>query len=381
MGTHVRAMKPEAAAVISGAGASDVGRRLGRDPLELTLDACMSAIVDAGLEPAAIDGLATYPGATGSTPGITGAGIDEVRASLGLHTSWHAGGAELAGQLGSVVNAVLAVAGGFAEHVLCFRSVWESTAQAMAGDRTALVSQSKRPELQWSRPYGVGYATYGGLAMQRYLHESGTTREQFAELAVVSRSNAAGNPLAVYQEPLTVDDYLGSRMISDPLCLYDCDVPVDGAVAVVVSRSTCAAIDAARSVRIEAMSTASGVDACAEMLWKRTDLTPSDVDIAEIYDGFTIYAVRWLEALGLTPRNETGSFIAGGTRIALDGELPISTGGGQLSGGRLHGYGALLEACIQLRGEGGARQVPARPEVAVVTSGAESFTSCLLLTI
>ena len=84
--------------------------------------------------------------------------------------------------------------------------------------------------------------------------------------------------------------------------------------------------------------------------------------------------------MGLTRRYETGPFIEGGSRIALDGVLPISTGGGQLSAGRLHGFGALLEACIQLRGEGGARQVPGRPEVAVVSSGAEMFTSCLLLT-
>jgi acetyl-CoA acetyltransferase len=169
-------------------------------------------------------------------------------------------------------------------------------------------------------------------------------------------------------------------MISDPLCIYDCDVPVDGALAVIVSSAGAGAIDPARAVAIEAMSAASGFEHCAQTLWSRTDLKPSDVRLAEIYDGFTIYAVRWLEALGLTPRNETGEFIAGGRRIALDGELPISTGGGQLSAGRLHGYGALLEACIQLRGDGGARQVPGRPEVAAVSSGAEAFTSCLLLT-
>jgi acetyl-CoA acetyltransferase len=347
-------VKAETTAVISGVGTSAVGRRLGQDPLDLTIDACLAAIADASLDLAAIDGLATYPGANGSTPGITGAGIDQVRSLLGLHTKWHAGGAELAGQLGSVVNAVLAVAGGLAEHVLCFRSVWESTAQSSAGDRSTLVAQSKRPEVQWLRPYGVGYATYGGLAMARYLHESGATREQFAQLAVVSRAN--------------------------PVCLYDCDVPVDGAVAVIVSRSSSDAIDRSRSVAFEAVGTASGFDACAQMLWSRTDLKPADVDVAEIYDGFSVYAVRWLESLGLTPRNETGAFIDGGTRIALVGELPISTGGGQLSAGRLHGYGALLEACIQLRGDGGARQVPNDPEVAVVTSGAETFTSCLLLT-
>jgi acetyl-CoA acetyltransferase len=212
------------------------------------------------------------------------------------------------------------------------------------------------------------------------MHESGATREQFAQLAVVSRANAAGNPDAVYRDPMTVDDYLGARMISDPLCMYDCDVPVDGAIAVVVSRADSAAIDRRRAIGIEALGTASGFQASADMLWSRTDLKPSDVDVAEIYDGFTIYAVRWLESLGLTPRNETGPFIEGGRRISLDGELPISTGGGQLSAGRLHGYGALLEACIQLRQEGGARQVPGRPQVAAVSSGAESFTSCLLLT-
>ncbi|MHB8464715.1 MAG: thiolase C-terminal domain-containing protein, partial [Acidimicrobiales bacterium] len=123
-----------------------------------------------------------------------------------------------------------------------------------------------------------------------------------------------------------------------------------------------------------------GFAECAAMLWERTTLGPADVDVAEIYDGFTIYAVRWLESLGHTPRGGTGPFIEGGDRISLDGDLPISTGGGQLSAGRLHGFGGLLEACIQLRGAGGARQVPNGPTVAVVTSGAESFTSALLLT-
>jgi acetyl-CoA acetyltransferase len=373
-------MKAESQAVISGVGRSAIGRRLGANPRRLAVDAALAAIADAGLTPRDIDGVSTYPGATGSTPGITGAGVDDLRALLGLKLRWHTGGSELPGQLGSLVNAVLAVAAGVANHVLCFRCVWESTAQTQAGSRKALVSSSTRELMQWSKPYGAGYSTYGALAMQRYLHDSGTTREQFAQLAVVSRANAAGNPDAVYREPMTVADYLDARMISDPLCLYDCDVPVDGAVAVVVSRADSPAIASARPVRIEALGSASGFEASADMMWSRTDLKPSDVDAAEIYDGFTVYAVRWLEALRLVPRHETGAFVDGGARIALDGELPISTGGGQLSGGRLHGYGALLEACVQLRGEGGERQVPNSPEVVVVSSGAENFTSCLLLT-
>src|SRR5882762_5268187 len=138
-------MKAESTALISGVGWSDIGRRLHRDPLLLTADAALAAVADAGLEPREIDGLATYPGATGSTPGITGAGIDDVRGLLGLQTSWHAGGAELAGQLGSLVNAVLAIAGGLATHVLCFRSVWESTAQVETGSRSSVVAGSLRP--------------------------------------------------------------------------------------------------------------------------------------------------------------------------------------------------------------------------------------------
>jgi acetyl-CoA acetyltransferase len=216
--------------------------------------------------------------------------------------------------------------------------------------------------------------------MARYLHETGATREQFAQLAVVSRTNAAGNPDAIYRKPMTVDDYLGARMISDPLCMFDCDVPVDGGVAFVLSRAGSANVDAAKAVAIEAVGCASGIEASADMLWSRTDLVPSDAKLAEIYDGFTIHAVEWLEGLRLIPCGAAGSFIEGGKRIALDGELPISTGGGQLSAGRLHGYGALLEACIQLRGLGGRRQVPGNPDVAAVSSGAVSFTSCLLLT-
>jgi len=380
VGAGVRAVKVESAAVISGVGCSDIGRRLHRDPLLLTADAALAAVADAGLDLRDIDGVSTYPGASGSTPGITGAGVDDIRTLLGLELRWHTGGSELPGQMGSIVNAVLAVAGGLADHVLCFRSVWESTAQVRAGSRSSLVAHSPRPVMRWGQPYGIGYVTYGALAMQRYMFESGATREQFAQLAVVSRANAAGNPHAVYREPMTVDDYLGARMISEPVCIFDCDVPVDGAIAVIVSRVDSTAVDRRRAIAIEALGSAPGFEQSAEMLWSRTDLKPSDVHLAEIYDGFTIYAVRWLEALGLTPRHETGAFIEGGHRIALDGELPISTGGGQLSGGRLHGYGALLEACIQLRGDGGARQVPGVPDVAAVSSGAESFTSCLLLT-
>jgi acetyl-CoA acetyltransferase len=375
-------------AVLSGMGISRVGRRLHADPWVLTADAALAAIADAGLSADDIDGVSTYPGAFWSTPGITGAGVDDLRAMLGLRLRWHTGGGELPGQLGSIVNAVLAVGAGLATHVLCFRTVWESTAQDELGGRSATVlgnaptdrPMAARRELeQWTVPYGIGYPSHAALSMRRYMEDSGATREQLAQIALVARRNAAGNPAAVYRDPLTLDDYMSARMISDPLCIYDCDVPVDGSVAFVVSRSGSAGLDASKTISFQSLGSASGFDESAEMMWSRTDLKPSDVDVAQVYDGFSMYAVRWLESLGLCPRNETGAFVDGGHRIALDGELPINTGGGQLSAGRLHGFGALYEACLQLRGLGADRQVHPRPEVAVVTSGAESFTSALLL--
>jgi acetyl-CoA acetyltransferase len=120
------------------------------------------------------------------------------------------------------------------------------------------------------------------------------------------------------------------------------------------------------------------VDAAAEM-WSRTDLRPSDVDVAELYDGFTWLTFAWLEALGLVDEGGAGPFVEGGKRIALDGELPLNTYGGQLSAGRMHGYWVLHEACVQLRGDGGERQARNSPEVAIAAAGGGPIAGCLLL--
>jgi acetyl-CoA acetyltransferase len=116
------------------------------------------------------------------------------------------------------------------------------------------------------------------------------------------------------------------------------------------------------------------------MMWRGTDVKPTDIDVAELYDGFSFLTLQWIEALGFCGRGEAGGFVEGGARIAFDGELPLNTQGGQLSGGRLHGFGFLHEACLQLWGDAGDRQLPARPEVAVVTAGGGPFfCGCMLL--
>jgi acetyl-CoA acetyltransferase len=128
------------------------------------------------------------------------------------------------------------------------------------------------------------------------------------------------------------------------------------------------------------LTTMAARDAGAQ-LWTRTDLTPADVDVAELYDGFSFLAMTWLEALGFCGKGESGPYIEGGKRIALDGELPLNTHGGQLSAGRLHGFGFIHEACLQLRGGAGERQVPGkRVEVAAVANGGGPIAGAMLLT-
>jgi len=389
----------ERGAAISGIGQSAVGRRLGRDPMDLTLDACLAAIEDAGLDRSEIDGLATYPGGWFGPRGFSGPGIAELQDALRLNLSWFAGGPEAPGQLGSVIDAIAAVACGYAKHVLCFRTVWESTAQG-GGGRPGIGGgggQGFRASgfTEWTLPFGAASAAvWIAMFAQRHMHEYGTTREQMAWIALNARRNAGRNPKAVYRDPMSLDDYLAARMISTPFCLYDCDVPVDGATAVVVSSAERARDLRKPRLRVESIGTAlrgrpswdqfddlttMALRDAGAMLFERTDLAPRDVHVAELYDGFSFLAMAWLEALGFCGKGESGAFIEGGARIALDGTIPLNTHGGQLSGGRLHGYGFLHEACMQLWREGGERQVAREPKVAVAAAGGGPLAGCILL--
>jgi acetyl-CoA acetyltransferase len=383
-------------AIISGAGQSAVGRRLMRGPLDLTVDAVLAALADAGLTTADVDGIATYPGGIDQPPGFAGGiGVAEVQDALRLELDWYAGGIESPGQLGAIVQAALAVHAGLARHVVCFRTVCEASAQGTKG-RSAVMSRGEVGGfMQWLAPFGApSAAVYVAMLAARHFHEYGTTREQLAQIALTCRANAALNPAAIYRDPLTLDDYLAARMISEPLCLFDCDVPADGSTAIVVSHADTLPDRPKAPIRFEAIGTAlhgravrdqwedlttMGSRDAATMLWRHTDLTPADVDIAQLYDGFSFIALAWLEALGFCGPGEGGRYVEGGGRIARTGALPLNTGGGQLSAGRLHGFGHVHEAVRQLWSEAGARQVAGEPQVAVVGNGGPN-AGCLLLT-
>ncbi|HTL85870.1 MAG TPA: thiolase family protein [Acidimicrobiia bacterium] len=393
----------ERRACISGVGQSDIGRRLFRDPLELTLDACLAAIDHAGLTVADIDGLATYPGPMGVPAGFSGAGAYEVIDALRLHPGWYGSGIETSGQLGSVINACMAVAAGLANHVLCFRSVFEGSAQGDKG-RSAVMPGGgggggggfkASGYTEWSLPFSApSAAIWIAMYAQRHFHQYGIGREQLAWIALNARRNAELNPKAIYRDPMTMDDYMSVRMITTPFCLYDCDAPCDGATAAIVSR-----VDRAKDLRnppLRVEAVGSRLDmrplweqeedlsqmanrAAGKHLWERTDLTPDDVQMAQIYDGFSWITMSWLESLGFCGEGESGDFIDGGKNIARDGRLPLNTHGGQLSAGRLHGYGFLHEGAVQMWGQGGDRQIATPPEIGVIAAGGGNTCGCLLL--
>jgi acetyl-CoA acetyltransferase len=387
--------------IISGIGQSEVGRRLQKGVMTLTLDACLEAIADAGLEPKDVDGVISWPGAVSRAeglappgPGSSGPGVHAITDALRLNPSWHYGGPETPGMFAAVIQACLAVASGLCRHVLVYRALNEATAWRLATERVSVDPAGVAGTMQWMLPYGAfSGPNWMGLWATRHMHEFGTAREHMAAIALNARRNAQRNPKAVLQGELTMDDYLSSAMISDPLCLYDCDIAVDGATAVIVSTRDHAVDLPHPPVRIEAVGSAlhgrASWDQWADMtetaaahagahLWSRTDMTPSDVDVAGLYDGFTVLTLFWLEGLRFCGKGESGPFVEGGSRIALDGELPLATGGGQLSAGRLHAFGHLYEVCLQLRGQAAGRQVTGA-EVGAVSAGAGPLASCLLL--
>jgi acetyl-CoA acetyltransferase len=378
-------------AYITGVGQSQVGVKLTRPPLLLTVDAVREALNEAGLTISQIDGVSTYPGRVPAFLGFSPVGADELIDALGIRATWHAGGGEISSQLGAVVGAAMAVRTGQARHVICYRTVYEAAALARPAEYPPMRRETVDGYSQWFAPFNaLSAANWTAQYAMRHVKRFGLTREQLAQIALTDRAHAALNPRALVRQPLTMDEYLSARMISTPLCLYDCDRFTDASTVLIVSAGT--AIDEVSCTPIRIAAMAGTVErhswdqaewmACYPTgadLWKRTDYTPADVDTAQLYDGFSFQALAWLEALGFCGVGEGGRFIEGGKRIALDGELPLNTFGGQIGAGRLHGFGFAHEAVVQLRGKGGARQIPGNPRVAVSASGGGPLATALLL--
>ncbi len=352
-------LRGSAAAV--GVGLAGIGEAPGFSHLDLTAMAVKEALDDAGLTLGDVDGLFT-------------ANLQNVFAPLnvgeylGLKPKI-SDGTQVGGSspVAHLLWAALALDAGLCDVALiCYGSNQRSAAGR-------LLSPSTGEPLIYETPYGPRYpiSSYA-LATSRHMYDFGTTREQLAAVAVAARQWAARNPDAMMRDPLTVDDVLASRMVCDPLTVRDCCLVTDGAAAVVMTRADRAGDRPKPPVYLLGVGQAHWHRQISQMpeltvtaatesgarAFAMAGLAPAEIDVAELYDAFTINTVLFLEDLGFCAKGEGGPFAASGA-IAPGGGLPVNTNGGGLSCVHpgMYGIFTVVEAIQQLRGEAGERQV------------------------
>lgn len=234
---------------------------------------------------------------------------------------------------------------------------------------------------QFEVPYGLGYSMQRvGMNARRYLHRYNYKEEDLGWLPVVERENALLNPWAVMDTPMTIDDYMASRYIAEPIKLFDCDMPVNGAFAILMTREEIAKDLKHKPVFLKSWAGSDvtiqdhllgeqleGITPLAEEIYRDAGLGPADMDVWFPYDGFSFFGPQWFENLGLVGRGEAGDYMKGGDNMRIGADHPVNTHGGQLSEGRLHGMGHLLEATQQLRGTAGPRQAK-KADTAIMSS-------------
>ena len=351
----------------------------GMSAAALACKASSDAIVAAGIDRASIDGIA------GSSVPTT-----VVQASLGLPgvTWWSNESAPFGLIFTAAVNAIFA---GSCTTAL----VYHSTYRGSGASASAASDPFRRGNPSDPHGHNVGMmaetpsGTFGYCAWaQRYLHQFGQSREVFGRVAINGRSNASRNDHALFRNPLSMDEYLAGRMIREPLCIYDMDPPVDAGDAFIITSTERARDLCSDPVVVHAATfgrTAkpfadqlegydkSGKEIVARDLWAKSDIGLSEIDLFYPYDGFSIMAVGWIEALGYCGTGEAGDFLHDhwdrpSQRILIDGRVPVNTHGGSLSEGATQGAGHMREAYQQLKGTVGERQVEGAA-TALVTSG------------
>ncbi|MTD54677.1 acetyl-CoA acetyltransferase [Amycolatopsis pithecellobii] len=353
---------PEPAAIV-GVAESDLGQvGPGLSALDLIGQATARALADAGLTKNDIDGVLCHSAFFDLPPSA-------VAEYLGIQPSYTdstaIGGASFVGYLQHAASAIEA---GLCEVALItYGSTQRSSSSGLVTSGPALVKSDETPF--GPRMPVTAYA----LAAARHMHEFGTTREQLAEVAVAARRWAQLNPAAFKRGPLTVEDVLSSPMVSSPLTVRDCCLVTDGGGAVLVTSKAraktlrrppvyllgCAEAHTHRHISQMPDLTTTGARASGERAFAAAGLKPSDVDVAELYDAFTINTILFLEDLGFCAKGDGGGFVTGGG-IAPGGRLAVNTSGGGLSYGHpgMFGIFLIIEAVRQLRGECGERQVP-----------------------
>ena len=362
--------------VIAGYAHSQVERHSDRLLGSLAVDTARKAIADAGLE--TVDGFVTgalFPTAGSHTAedGVSLVSANWLAEHLGVNPRYAAGFQGFGQIPGSVAMAVNAVASGAADYVLLHRALHNPKGQYHLNTmRDAHGGQ------QWTVPQGY----FGPLAMialpyQEYLQRYGATREAMAQVLVEARKNGARLPWSHwYNKPLSAEEYLAAPYISDPICRYDCDIPVDGVAAFVFTTAERAKDLPNQPVYVSGLGMGAPVtrrtpvhwplddimgvgEETARRLWESSGVGPGDVDLPQVYDGFSPFVYFWLECLGFCPKGEAHRFVLDGN---IDSDrpdaIPALSGGGALGNGRMHGVPQMLECYLQLSGRAGERQRP-----------------------
>lgn len=358
----------------------------------LAADASRAALVDSGLRPADVDGFCSFH-VNDSTPALAVAhaiGIDDLAWCVdGL------GGGNLAAAV--VAGAAAAIDAGLCTTAVVFRALNGRSGRRF-GRAGASTAGGTRPamrvpgEAQFGAPHGYLVAPqWMAVWAQRHQAVHGSTCEDLGQIAITQRAHAARNDHAVAREPLTMDRYLDSRWINEPLRVFDCAFEVDGAAALVLTT-----LDRARDLAQPPVRILSAADAqanggswdqwpdqtsmfsklLAPRLWGRAGIGPADIDVACIYDCFTYTVMAVMEDLGFFPKGGAGEFFGSGA-ATYGGSVVVNPHGGLLSEGYIHGMNHHYEAVLQLRGQGGARQVP-DASVALVTAGAGPYGGAVL---
>jgi len=372
--------------VIVGIGLSDYPKAPQLSAVQHHAQAMQRALADSGLEKSEIDGYCTAGGmAAGDDPvtmaeylGIRHRYIDGTMVG-GSSFEFH------------VQHAAAAIREGLCDTVLVtYGSDYLSRMGRSLG--TGGFGRGRRiaGPPQFEAPYGNSLVGSYALVARRHMHEYGTTSEQLAEIAVGVREYAGLNPQALYRDPITVADVIGSRMIADPLHKLDCCVISDGGGAVLLTTA-----ERARDLRqppVAVLGSAGGMThwnisqmgdyttsaaaACAPEAFARAGLTPDDVDTIQFYDSFTITVLLLLEDAGFCKKGEGGAYVAEG-HLRRGGRLPLNTDGGGLSSCHpgMRGIFLLIEAVRQLRGQAGPAQVPDCEVALAIGSG--GWLSCI----
>ncbi len=364
----------------------------------MAIEASVAALEDAGLSGADVDGIVRCD--------MDNVGHTALAEALGVRnlTYWGITGPGGSAPCAQIAHAVGAVVSGQAEVVLCPRSIAWSSAGGLGGVGLGRPSGSgvggHGTYEEFFVPYGLMLpaSTYAMVA-RRHMLDYGTTKEQLGAIALACRQRANDNPAAqMHDRKLDMDTYLAARPISTPLGLFDCCLVTDGACAVVVTSAERARDLPSTPVSIRSVALGSGPGVqggmlssalaresfttwpcawIADDLWRRAGLGPADVDVAQLYDCFTITVLVQLEDYGFCAKGEGGPFASSGA-LGLTGALPVNTAGGNLSEGYIHGMNHIVEGVRQLRGESSSPVSGA--EVCLVTSGPPPATSAMVLT-